>query len=497
MASTFTAKTAEQIRDDILRTIRSGLIQIGVEDPNVTPGSDEYIRAQALGDQLEIAMANAQVKADAMMPDTATGDDLDRVLAVYGLTRRAAGGSVGNVTLSSTAASTIVAGTQLIDGAGLRFAVTTSGSYANGATVPVAAVDTGKATNHAAGDTLRWVTIPPFSASSALVATGGLTGAVDAEDDETARERLYARLRTPPGAGNWEHVAEIVEASSTLVQKAFVYPAVNGPGNVGVAVVGYATTASKSRVISSTIVTNVIKPYLDGLYPEHVDTIVTSVVDVNFDAGIALSLPAATTAMPAGPGGGWSNGTTWPRPNTTNSYGYCDVTAVTSSTVFRVRSENAPTAGVTQIAWLSPTDWTVRTATVTGVSAISTYVFEITIDKPFTGIAVGCFVSPNAVNISAYFTALLDHFAAMGPGEKIASTSAAFVRGFRHPTPAVSWPMQVNSTMLRALTDAGDEVLDADWLSRTATTSPSVPGAVSTAPNIYVPRHLGLYEKLT
>lgn len=497
MASTFTVKTAEQIRDDILRTYRAGLIDLGVANPNVTPGSDIYVLAQAVGDQLEIAMANCQVKADAMMPDTATGEDLDARLEQYGLARRAAGGSSGNITLDSTATSTVAAGTQLIDGAGLRYEVETSASYADGATIPVTAVDTGKATNLAAGTTLRWVTTPPFSARTALVATGGLTDGTDAEDDDTARARLYARLRTPPGAGNWEHVAELVEESSTQVEKCFVYPAKNGPASVAAAVVGPVSSTSKSRAITASTVTNVIKPYLDGKYPEHVNTVVKSVVDANFDVAIALSIPASPTASPAGPGGGWTDGTTWPRPNTTNSFGYCDVTAVTSTTVFRVRSESAPTAGVSQIAWLSPTDWTVRTATVTASSTISTYVFEITIDKPFTGITTGCFISPNAVNVETYFEAILDHFAAMGPGEWLVSTNAAFARAFRHPTPATAWPMAVNSTMLRALTDAGDEVLDADFLYRTSTGNPALPSPSTDPPKIWVPQHVALYEKLT
>lgn len=496
MASTFTLPTAEQHRDNILRVLRAGLIQRGVADPNVTPGSDEYIRAQAFGDQLEIAMANAQVKADAMMPDTSVSDDLARILAVYGMAFRGAAGATGNITLSSTANTAVIVGTQLIDGAGLRFAVTIGGTYANGDTIPVAGVDTGKATNHAAGDTLRWIAAPAFAAPTALVATGGLTGGVDTEDDETARARLYARLRTPPGAGNWEHLAELAESASTLVQKAFLYPAVNGPSNYGLAVVGYATSTSKSRVVAALTVTNTIKPFIDGLVAEYVDSIVTSVTDTNFDLSVQLTLPASQKASPAGPGGGWTDGTTWPRPNTSLGFASCDVTAVTSATVFRVRSENSPTAGVTQIAWLSTVTWTVYTATVVASTTISTYIFEVTIDKPFTGAVVGDFISPNAVRIEAYYNAVLGQFARMGPGDKVATSNASYYRAFRHPTPTQSWPSKVDASMLRALTDAGAEVADASFLSRTSTAAPTVPVSVSNPPAIYIPRYIGIYESL-
>lgn len=497
MASEFVLPAAEQIRDNILRVQRAGLIDRGVADPNVTPGSDEYVRAQAIGDQLEIAMANTQVKADEQMPDTAVDDGLARIMAIYGLAFREASGAAGNITLSSTASTTVIVGTQLIDGSGLRFQVTVGGIYANGATIPVEGVDTGKDTNHVAGDTLRWVSQPPFADPTALVATGGLIGGVDDEDDDTARERLYDRLRNPPAAGNWQHLAELAEASSTLVQKAFVYPCANGPSNYGLAVVGYATETSKSRVVPAVTVTNTVKPYLDGKVAEYVDSIVTSVTDSNMDVAIELTIPASPKASPAGPGGGWTDGTTWPRPNTTNSIFYCDVTAVTSSTVFRVRSENAPTATVTQIAWLSPVDWKLYTATVTASSTISTYIYEITIDKPFPSIAVLHLISPNATNIAAYFDAVIAHFALMGPGEKLASSAAAFYRAFRHPPPSQSWPYKVDSRMLRAVTDSADEVLDAQFIHRTSSLAPTVPGSVQTAPAIFVPRSIAFYERLT
>jgi hypothetical protein len=280
------------------------------------------------------------------------------------------------------------------------------------------------------------------------------------------------------------------------VQKGFVYPAVNGPGNVGVAVVGYATDVSKSRAISSVVVTNTVKAYLDGTYPEHVDTIVTGVTDTEFDMSVELTLPASPKASPAGPGGGWTDGTSWPRNTASSSTFKCTVTSVTSATQFTVDAPTSPTANVTQIAWLSPEDWTVYTATVTAVTG-STGAYAITLDKPFTSIAVGHYISPNAVNIAAYFDAILAHFALMGPGEKVSTSAASYARAYRRPIPAQSWPMKVDATMLRALTDAGDEVLDAAFLYRTSTTAPTVPATVADAPAIFVPNNIGLYEKLS
>jgi uncharacterized phage protein gp47/JayE len=492
MASTFTVKTAEDIRDDILRTYRAGLIRIGVTNPNVTPGSDIYVLAQAIGDQLEVAMANAQVKADAMMPDTATATDLDRLLAVYALTRRVAAGSSGNVVMNSSAPSTVIAGTQLVDGAGLRFTVTTGGTYANGATVPVAATDVGAITNHSSGDTLKWSRSPPYSASTALVAAGGLTGGVNDEDDETARARLYGLLRNPPGTGNCTHIAQIAEASTTKVQKAFVYPALLGPGNFGVTVIGYPDPVTKSRAIDPTTVANLVAPYIIGRSPEHADALVTGSNDVSFDVSLALSLPASPRASTPGPGGGWTDGTSWPRNVNSTSTFRCLVTAVTSSTSFTVDAPSSPIAGVTQVCWLSPLTWTTYTAKVLTVSG-SAGAYAVTLDAPFAGIAVGNAVSPNATNADAYFQDVLAFFAGMGPGEQASLTTGS--RYFRHPTPAQSWPNTVNALLLRQLTTDHTDVQSAQFLFRTSTAPPSGNGA-GYNPGIYIPGNIAFYEAL-
>jgi uncharacterized phage protein gp47/JayE len=153
--NTFVARDSGTIRDGILRALRTGLIRLGVANPNVAPGSDYYVFASAIANQCVVAEANAILKADAVMPDTAVGDDLARIATVFGLSKQPAAGSVGTVVLSSSASTTVATGAQLIDGSGLAFQVTTGGTYANGASIPIAAVATGSATNHAAGDVLR------------------------------------------------------------------------------------------------------------------------------------------------------------------------------------------------------------------------------------------------------------------------------------------------------------------------------------------------------
>jgi uncharacterized phage protein gp47/JayE len=297
----FFVPDAGTMRDDWLRTVRNGLIQRGVPNPNVTPGSDYYVMAQGFANEAAVAMANCVLKADELMPDTATGTALDRIAASVGLSRRAAAGSIGPAIFSASAASVVTTGSQLIDSTGLRYAVTTGGTYSNGDTIPVAAVDTGAATNLAAGSSLRWQSPPAFASTTMLVGTGGLTNGTDADDDESFRGRLYGRLQTFPAGGNWQYVAQVAEGSSSSVQKSFVYPAIQGPATLHVAVVASPTSTNKNRDVAASTVTGVVSPFVQGQLPEHAFSVITTVANVGADVSIGLSLPAATTASPAGP----------------------------------------------------------------------------------------------------------------------------------------------------------------------------------------------------
>ena len=328
----FKIKDAATVRDDILRTLRNGLIARGVANPQLGPGSDYYVLATAIGNEFAVVGANTQVKADAQMPDSATSTDLDRLAAQYGLARRVSGPSVGFVTITTSANTYVPIGAQLVDSAGLRYSVTVGGTYTNTAPsniVPIQAIDKGTATNHLANDVLKWTSAPSYAAPTALVTAAGFTGGVDAEGDEDLRARLLSRLQNPPNNCNWNQIAVIAEASHNSVQKAFVYPAVNGPSTVHIAVtlapqvlspsITALTSTAKNRdidalngVATGSIMAGTVVPYIQGQLPEYVESIITSVTNVTHDVSIGLALPASPAAVPAGPGGGWIDATPWP-----------------------------------------------------------------------------------------------------------------------------------------------------------------------------------------
>ena len=504
---TFATKTPDQIRDDFLRTVKNALVNRGVSNPAVGPNSDFYLEATALANEISVLYANQIVNADQQMLDTAVGAALDRLLAMIGLSRRIAGTSAGFISAVSSysAGSLVSVGTQLTDTAGLRYSVTIGGTYATNAPIAIASLDTGTATNHSAGDVLSWVTPPVGMAKTVSVNAGGLVGAVNAEDDETSRARAIARLQNPPAGGNSAQIAALCTQASPNVQAGFVYPAVNGPATVHAAVVAYATSVASStarnRDIDSVTLNSYVIPFVQGQLGEYVESVITTVINAPTDIAINLSLPASPLASPPGPGGGWLDGAPWPTNKTTSvPYGPCPASNNGAgsflSTRFSVVADVAPTLNVSRVAFVDPTTWTLYTAKVIAVNNGASP-WDITIDSPFPNAAFGSYVFPQAANQANYLAAILAAFAAMGPGEKTAN-AAVLARGFRHPVPQLAWPYSLTDLQLRYLTSgtqtipASPEVISAAWAYR-STTTPAVPGAVSGAPSILVPRSISFY----
>lgn len=526
-------KSQAQIRDDILRTLANHLRAIGIPNPNVGVGSDYYGIATGVANEICVGLSNGVVNTDNFMPDTAGGTFLDRWLALFALSRNGATQSSGVITptYSITTGYTFVpTGAVLIDSVGLRYQVTIGGNYGPGnpggglpalINIPVQSIDAGSATDHINGDQLSWVTLVPFVASNANVGTSGgqdgLSGGNNSEvgNDEPPRQRLFARIQSPPGGGNWADVARWAQESTPDVQAAFVYPALLGPGTVFFAVVGAAQTqaplssTSKNRSLPAPLITGTVVPFVQGQYPARAAVVGTSAANQPADVALLLALPNAPTAQPAGPGGGWVDGTPW--PSTGSLVGALQVpvvTAVTNSTNFQVSlaaGAAGPIAGVSHIAYIDPTNWTLYTATVVAasLSGVGPNVWNLTVDTPWPGITSGYFVFPQAVQQANYLAAALQGFANLGPGEW--TTNAQILkRAFRHPSPALAWPYSLDANFLRTMENAGPEVATASFAFRSATT-PTVPGTptvtttdpftlTSAPPNILVPRNVGFYQ---
>jgi len=506
----FTVKTAQEIHDDYLRTVRNGLIQQGIPNPQLGPGSDEDNYAFALANELTPIYANTVIEGDAQMPDTAAGApptgqtvgaDLQRVMAIYGLSPRGPVPSVGPFALDCSATTIIPSGAQLIDAAGQAYQVLTGGTFAAGSTITVEALSGGASTNHSAGDVLVWVSAPPYCNSKQIcgtlgqtVGTPALEGGADAEDNETARARLYDRLRNPPGSGNASQTAAFAEESTELVQKGFCYPALGGPSTSHVAVVGYASAEDQNRDVNATVMSTTVAPYVIGTMPENTEVVVTTVTNEPVDVSIGLVLPSAPTASPPGPGGGWVDGSPW--PSISGVQDYANVTAITSSTEFTVNAPTPPTPNVSHVCMVDTVTWQLLRALVLAVTG-SAGAYVITISAPFPNVVaasggdLGTLIFPDATNMATYVSAFIGAMNLMGPGEKTSNVTV-LGRAFRHPPPQLSWPYSMNAQQLKTVEDTGAEVLETDYYFVTATT-PTVPISIALPPNQFVPRRLGFY----
>lgn len=166
-----------------------------------------------------------------MLPDTAETEWLDRHGAIWGQPRQAATFAGGSATFTGTAGTIVPQGTQ-VSGVGVLFETTEDITLGGGATeAGLIALNAGTAGNLAAGQALSLSAAISGVDSRALVVS--LTGGVDAEGDDSLRERVIARIQKPPMGGDADdYVAWAREVPG--VSRAWCSPNEMGPGTVTV-----------------------------------------------------------------------------------------------------------------------------------------------------------------------------------------------------------------------------------------------------------------------
>ena len=263
--SFITARTPEQIRDDLLAYLRTRFAAVGLTVQTVK-GSHMWNLASALGVIQAAIDANAASLTAQILPDQATGNYLDRHGAVQGLPREQAtsaqiefGGrgspdgvvSLGSSTVQSPAGARFIPNTTTV--------TVTGGNY----TVICTAQTPGSAGNLPVSTLCSWST-PPTNLASALTAAFIEVVGTDAELDPEFQQRLILNLQERPASGNradWQEWAEAVDG----VTEAFVYPLLP-PTNY--------TTAISSAAVPGTLTVVCLGPQatLGGViaaYPAH------------------------------------------------------------------------------------------------------------------------------------------------------------------------------------------------------------------------------------
>lgn len=499
MATTRTEiPSLDELRTKYLNDVRRLKIRAGITRPNVAPGSESYIRGEAVATRaLELHAEIARLQ-DAQMPDSAVEDDLDRLaLVMRGITRGSGAGSAGYVKASVTGTVTYAQGQQLTSEDNLRFEVVVTALASNNTLVPVRCLDVGVKTNKPADTVLTWTSPPTGSATTCKVDTGGLTNAKDADSDETLRTRLQNALRYPAESGSWADYASWSESAYAGIQKAFVYPACEGPGTVHVAVAATPDASTYySRECNATVV-NLAAQAIVAESPEHVDVTVQSVEDESQSLVLRLTLPSH--AYDGGPGGGWTDHIAyrWPSAGGSTPFATRLNAAPTSDKLLAIYTYSAPIAKSHIAIWSSS-----RKKFVHGYVKTSTFVSGSVYNvELYSGIDTsilqsGDYVSPDAEAIDDYGKTVAESFGTLGPGEK--TTSATYLpRSYRRPRSYAEWQSKYTSAHLASLSATYPEIAHVSLASLLGSPalpySPTVPGAITTAPNVLVLGSLAFY----
>lgn len=164
---------------------------------------------------------------------TAEGNYLNTHGTLWGIFRKMASFSTGNLIIVGSVGSPLSQGTKFKRGDGMIFISTTSVIIPIDGfiKVPVISEKVGYNTNSNAGT--KFSLFSPLNGinSDVLVDTNGLTGGTEREEDESYRERILLRIQNPPHGGSksdYESWALQVQG----VTRAWCYPTEQGLGTV-------------------------------------------------------------------------------------------------------------------------------------------------------------------------------------------------------------------------------------------------------------------------
>lgn len=223
--------------EDVAQEYRDELKSI-LPDENVDQqDSDWWIRGAVVGGVVSGIYADQRLIANDAFPQRARRDALEKFLETYfDGTFLPATESQGNVSVTGTIGSTIAAGTQLTyvpNGNSYQVTETTV-LAATAESVPVMSVGTGQIQNLNDGANLIFPSPPSGINANALVDTGGISDARDAETDDEARARILLRIRAPLGVGRESDYIQYAKDASPSVTGASVVRYPFGLGTVAV-----------------------------------------------------------------------------------------------------------------------------------------------------------------------------------------------------------------------------------------------------------------------
>lgn len=478
-------------------------------DADVGPNSLPWARGSVMADMLSIQSNNALVISGGIPLDSLVGDQLD---LKYGtrLPRILSTKSSGYITLECGTSGTEIRNLdQLVCGATsnkYQFTGVTD-TYLNSEQLSIQSVDPGLGQNLDPGTVLQWSSQRAGCYATVTVWEqtdgSGIAGGRERESDEEYRGRIRSYLANPVGHGNEGDLLVLLEESSPNdalgrpghgmpVQKGFVYPAVQGPGTFGCAIVMKAENNFETRAPSSAQLTAVLN-YVAQYMPD-VDMIFMAAI-TNQVNNVYLSVTLDTRAAQ------WSDAAPWP-PYVAPGSGQYIVTGYTDATTFQLGVDNATYGGTTAPAVSNTIALWDRAHGAFRRKKILTVVgagpWAITVDT--TGGQSDVSYTPEVYQVvSPWFDAINEVAAAeaatiakLGPGQMNAWDPGDGKRMMRIPLPSpTEWPLGVTARIAFDVTKSVPAVADATLLY-TENSAPTV-GDTSHVHLLYL-ADLGIYK---
>lgn len=459
-------------------------------DADIGPGSYPWLRASVMADTLVILSNDALAISDSIPLDNMVGVQLDNK---YGdkLPRLLESKASGLITLGAgSAGSTIYIGDRLSHASTKNLYEVTSATatYYNANKLVVQSVDPGLGQNLTPGEVLQWESPRPGSYATVTVFESpdgtGIAGGRSVESDDEYRERIRDYNSNPVGHGNEGDIAALIEATSehgVPVEKAFLYPAIFGPGSLGYTFtvkpdnywgLRYPTAAQVAAVY------NYVISKLPG------DFSVTS-------ATLSAHLMYAELSVELDPRlAQWSDNTPWPTYRERGAGQYV-VTVADTATSFTIGTDDGNYAGVfgpsigNTIAVYDSTWGVFRRKKIQGYTGTGpwTITCDTTADQSDTSFSptVGLAVSPWFDAINECAVAAGAYSSKLGPGEVVADVNIPEdgTRMRRQPRPYQDqFDNKLTSAFAFKIKAAVPSLATCEFLSPTQTTAVGTPVSV-------------------
>lgn len=421
-------------------------------------GTQPFIDASAIADAQVSCYSNAKTIADNASLDNKSLASLIAYADTIGLVPNhlPATPSTGFVRVStSLAGATVIQGQQAKDVTGRLFECTQTGVYGDGGYVPMQSSGTGPLMNIDPGTVLTWVAQTPGLGPTCVVfeeTNGqGFTGGAEDETADALRNRIRDFQANPPASGNVGALISFIENIPGLpIQKAFIYPDINGPGSSGIGFTVRPDSPGADRT-PSVIQIGQVQAQLINAFPADDSYFMCSLV--NSPQPLEFIIQWAPQAV------GWADAQPWPEYVPARPVAVDGAFARTASqvTLLTLSSHANPQPGQT-IAFLDIASGTFKRKQILSVTTLSsglhwTLTFDMTnnaSDPTFIPQA-NQYASPWSDSLSLIVTPVQQFFDLLGPGEQVASFYDAGIRQRRQPPGPSEWSSQLTSRLLTGL----------------------------------------------